>query len=141
MRTCQVLDNFVRFQLDQRHRLTVVSRDVVHLSTNGHGRVIAVVLRLIETVDVFLVQILLFYLLHILWTQQTRYIVQDITLIISLATCSGLALPQWCTISGRIINTRTISKSITSHIVPTHVSCLQNILEPCRDGPLLNKLF
>lgn len=62
----QVSHNLLRLQLDQRQRLTIIGCDEVHLSRICHCRVIDLLLRLIQTVDLFLVEIFLLDLFHIL---------------------------------------------------------------------------
>lgn len=54
---------------------------------------------------------------------------------------SGLALPERSALGRGVVYTWAIAEAVAPDIVPAHMRCVQDILEACGDGSLLDELF
>ena len=142
VRAPDVADDLFRLQLDQRQRLAIVRSHEIHLPGVGDGGVVDV-LRLIEAVDLLLVEVLLFDSLHILRAEQARDVVQDEALVAASTSVPGLARPKGRTIRRGVVNSwsRSKTKSVAPEVVSSHVGCLQNVQECATNGTLVAELL
>ena len=90
----------------------------------------------------FLVEVLLLDLLHVLRTQQARDVVQNEALVAACAD-PGLAEAKSCTICRGVVHrwSRSIATSISSDVMPPHVGRLKNVKESRTDSSSIGKLF